>query len=186
LLRLVAADDEAAFTQLLRYFWNKVYTQSLVYLKSASTAQEITQDVFLKLWRARASLVQVNNLSSYLFIITRNEIITSLRRKGRVQEAPSDMLEENNWIPDRQLHYKESYRMLLDGIEALPPTRKQVFTMSRLEGLSYDEIAGKLGISRNTVKDHIVKSLLFLRNWMKDHSGESMLLVYVMAKLTQP
>ena len=177
LIRLVAANEEGAFTSLLRHFWNKVYTQANVYLKSATLAQEITQDVFLKVWTARTNLLGINNFSSYLFIITRNEIISTLRKKGREQITPPDTLQEDGWIPDLQLQYKESYKLLLDGIEALPPVRSQVFKMSRLEGLTYDEIAARLNISRNGVKDHIVKALLFLRTYVSTHAGVMLLIL---------
>jgi RNA polymerase sigma-70 factor (ECF subfamily) len=183
LLCRTADGDEAAFTLLLRQFRNKVYTQTLVYLKSAVTAQEITQDIFLKIWANRSGLPQVENFSGYLFIITRNEIVSALRKKGREQTTPSETLEENGWIPDQQLLYKESYKLLLEGIEALPPARKNVFKMSRLEGLSYEEIAVRLGISRNGVKDHIVKSLVFLRNFLHAHTGDTFILFWVLGEL---
>lgn len=183
LIQRVAESDEAAFTSLLRHFWNKVYTQANVYLKSATLAQEITQDVFLKVWAARTNLPGINNFSSYLFITTRNEIISALRKKGREQTTPSETLEENGWMPDQQLQYKESYKLLLNGIEALPPARKQVFKMSRLEGLSYDEIAARLNISRNGVKDHIVKALIFLRTWLSTHSGDAFLVLLLLSHL---
>jgi RNA polymerase sigma-70 factor (ECF subfamily) len=183
LLGRIAEGDEAAFTLLLRHFRNKVYTQSLVYLKSALTAQEITQDVFLKVWANRSGLPHIENLSGYLFIITRNEIISALRKKGRELAALSESLVENGWIPDQQLLYKESYQLLLQGIEALPPARKDVFKMSRLEGLSYEEIAERQGISRNGVKDHIVKSLLFLRNYLRTHTDDTLILLLLLTEL---
>jgi RNA polymerase sigma-70 factor (ECF subfamily) len=183
LLGRIAEGDEAAFTLLLRHFRNKVYTQSLVYLKSALIAQEITQDVFLKVWANRSGLPHIDNFSGYLFIITRNEIISALRKKGRELAALSESLVENGWIPDQQLLYKESYQLLLQGIEALPPARKDVFKMSRLEGLSYEEIAERQGISRNGVKDHIVKSLLFLRNYLRTHTDDTLTLLLLLTEL---
>jgi RNA polymerase sigma-70 factor (family 1) len=183
LIRLVSENDEGAFTSLLRHFWNKVYTQANVYLKSSTLAQEITQDVFIKVWTARANLSGINNFSSYLFIITRNEIISALRKKGREHTTPAETLEENGWIPDQQLQYKESYKLLLEGIEALPPVRSRVFKMSRLEGLTYDEIAVQLNISRNGVKDHIVKALLFLRTYLSTHTGEVLLILLLLQDL---
>jgi RNA polymerase sigma-70 factor (family 1) len=182
-LVLAGNDDQAAFTRLLRHFWNKVYTQALVYLKSSAAAQEVTQDVFLKVWAKRAGLPQVDNFPGYLFIITRNEIVNALRKKGREPAAPSEGLEENLWIPDQQLQFKESYQLLLSGIEALPPARKNVFKLSRLEGLSYEEIGERLGISRNSVKDHIVRSLVFLRNYLRTHTGETLILLWLLAEL---
>jgi RNA polymerase sigma-70 factor (family 1) len=155
--------DQPSFTLLLRNYWNKVYVQALTYLKSPELAQEITQDVFIKLWSAKEKLAEIDKFSDYLFIISRNEIISALRKKKDPASLPSDDLEEMLMRPDRQLQYKESYNKVLRLIDELPPTRKKVFTMSRLEGKSYEEIAELLGISRNGVKDHIVKALNYLR-----------------------
>lgn len=83
--------------------------------------------------------------------------------------------------PDKQLQYKESYNKILQLIEQLPPARKKVFTMSRLEGKSYEEIAALLGISRNGVKDHIVKALNFLRTHF--HLNEDKLLILIISTM---
>ncbi|WP_276500106.1 RNA polymerase sigma factor [Terrimonas pollutisoli] len=179
LLLLISRDDQAAFTILLRGYWNKVYTQAISYLKSSELAQEITQDVFLKIWFSRERLSEVQSFSDYLFIISRNEIISALRKKNtQIVELPGQ-LEEVLLQPDKQLHYKESYTKMLGLIDQLPPTRKKVFMLSRLEGKSYEEIGTELGISRNGVKDHIVKALNFLR--MHFNSHEQLLLMLFIA-----
>jgi RNA polymerase sigma-70 factor (ECF subfamily) len=75
--------DQHSFSLLLRQYWNKVYSQALTYLKSAPLAQEITQDVFLKIWKTREKLSGLDHFPDYLFIISRNAIISELRKKGR-------------------------------------------------------------------------------------------------------
>jgi RNA polymerase sigma-70 factor (family 1) len=159
----VSQGNQAAFAQLLRKCWNKVYTQAITYLKDPSLAQEITQDVFIKIWSTRSGLTEVQNFSNYLFIVSRNEIISALRKKGQGFANPDLDMQDNLLLPDERLQYKEFHHRLLQAIEELPPVRKRVFKMSRLEGRSYEEIAKELSISRNGVKDHIVKALNFLR-----------------------
>jgi RNA polymerase sigma-70 factor (family 1) len=166
----ISEDDQNSFSKLLRLFWNKVYTQALTYLKSPAAAQELTQDVFLKVWMNRRNLPSVANFSGYLFIMTRNEIISLLRKKGVQLMVPDEKLEEPHWIPDQQLDYKHSYERIFKGIDLLPPARKNIFKMSRVDGMTYDEIAAQMNISRDGVKDHIVKALLFLRNYIGSHS----------------
>ena len=161
----------------MRFFWNKVYTQAITYLKSAEQAQEITQDVFIKIWEGRNRLSEIENFSDYLFIISRNQVISALRKKGENLLAVPDELEEPLLRPDSQLHYKESYNKILHLIEQLPPTRKKVFTMSRLEGKSYDEIGAMLSISRNGVKDHIVKALNYLRSRLKETDEKPLIII---------
>lgn len=180
LLVLVAGGDQKAFTRLVDLFWNDVYSHALAYAKSHSRAQEITQDVFLTLWNKRDRLPEVNNFKNYLFILGRNQIISSLRKK---LEEPRgyDPLENPETVltPDQQFQYKEFYSTIHEAIEKLPTVRKTVFKMSRLHGLSYEEIAVKMSISKNTVKEHIVLSLNFLRTYLnKQDALLSFLLFY--------
>jgi RNA polymerase sigma-70 factor (ECF subfamily) len=179
----ISENDEEAFSLLLLNFWNKVYTQALTYLKSSLTAQELTQDVFIRLWTNRNALVGIDNFAGYLFVMTKNEVLSQLRKKRSQPETPDETLPEEVWIPDQQLQYKQAYAMIFNGIERLPPVRKQVFKMSRNEGLSYDEIATRLNISRNGVKDHIVKALLFLRNYIRLHSDSFQILLFLFSNL---
>ncbi len=170
MLLLVASGNQKAFTLLVDTYWNQVYCHSLAYTKSSQQAQEITQDIFLKVWNKRENLNEVKNFKNYLFILSRNQIITAVRK--RLEELVEyDMLDASEvlLVPDQQLEYKETWSKILEGIEKLPPARKIIFKMSRLEGLSYEDIATKLNISKNTVKEHIVLSLNFLRTYLRLH-----------------
>jgi RNA polymerase sigma-70 factor (family 1) len=170
LLDLVSRSDQKAFTRLVDLYWNKVYSHALAYAKSSPRAQEITQDVFLQVWNKRETLRDVNDFKNFLFIFSKNQIISSMRKKlddltGKDPvEMPEDIL-----IPDRQLEYKQAHNKVMEAIEDLPPTRKIVFQLSRLEGLTYDEISQRLNISRNTVKEHIVLALSFIRTYIHTH-----------------
>ena len=177
----VSQGNQAAFAQLLRSCWNKVHTQAITYLKDASLAQEITQDVFIKIWSVRSTLPALENFSNYLFIVSRNEIISALRKKGQGFVDPGPDMEANLMLPDEQLQYKEFHHRLLQASEELPPVRKQVFKMSRLEGRTYDDIARDLGISRNGVKDHIVKALNFLRTRLSISGTEKIILLLILS-----
>ncbi len=167
LLIKVASGEQQAFTVLVDYYWNKVYSHALAYSKSVTRAQEITQDVFLKVWHKREALTEVRDFKSYLFILGRHHIISSMRKKLESLTG-EDLLEtpEDIYIPDQQLECKETWNRILEGIEKLPTVRKVIFKKSRLEGLSYEEIARSNNISKNTVKEHIVLALNFLRTYI--------------------
>ncbi len=167
LLIKVASGEQKAFTVLVDYYWNKVYSHALAYSKSVTRAQEITQDIFLKVWHKREALTEVRDFKSYLFILGKHHIISSMRKKLESLTG-EDLLEtrEDIHIPDQQLEYKETWNRILEGIEKLPAVRKVIFKKSRLEGLTYEEIAESSHISKNTVKEHIVLALNFLRTYI--------------------
>ncbi len=167
LLIQIASGEQKAFTVLVDNYWNKVYSHALAYSKSVTRAQEITQDIFLKVWHKREALTEVRDFKSYLFILGKRHIISSMRKKLESLTG-EDLLEtrEDIHIPDQQLEYKETWNRILEGIEKLPAVRKVIFKKSRLEGLTYEEIAESSHISKNTVKEHIVLALNFLRTYI--------------------
>jgi RNA polymerase sigma-70 factor (family 1) len=171
LLNSVAAGDHRAFRMLVDIFWSRVYGNALTIVKSPQAAEEITQDIFLKIWQQKEKLYEVQSFKHYIYVVGRNQVISQLRKKmaGKLEE-PGDILEEC-LMPDEQLQYKETYRLALEGIGKLTPQQQLVFKMSRLEGLSYAEIGSRLGLSKNTVKGHMVLALNFLRIYFRDHAN---------------
>lgn len=170
LLQQIAGGNETAFKQIVDVYWTKVYGQALAYCKSAPQAEELTQDTFIAIWMNRQKLPDVTNFAGYLYMIARHKLLNVIRQKLTTTTTVDNIpLEEMNWRPDIQLEYRQAYDQLMQGMEALPPMRKKVFMMSRLEGKSYDQIATELQVSRNTVKEHIVKALNFLRNHFANH-----------------
>ena len=177
LLALITDGDQKAFARLVNMYWNKIYSHALAFLKSSICAQEITQDIFLHIWNKRDKLGNVENFNNYFFILGRNRIISAMRKKLKEPfvEVPLNQAEEI-YYPDLQLETKQTWEFLVKGIEELPPTRKIVFKMSRLEGLSYEKIASQLHISKNTVKDHIRLALTQLRQYAHAHPDHFILI----------
>ncbi|WP_423735825.1 RNA polymerase sigma factor [Chitinophaga caseinilytica] len=168
LLSKTASGDQQAFAGLVDMYWNKVYSHALAYTKRQAQAQEITQDIFLHIWHKRDHLAEVASFKNFLFIVGKNQIISAMRRNLQVTVAPDGSeLYEEVMQADHPLRYKEAYQQVLEVIEQLPPVRRKVFKLSRIDGLSYEEIAAQLNISRNTVKEHIVKSLNYLRQHLQ-------------------
>lgn len=168
-LTAVAAGDEKAFRLLVEAYWSRVYFNTLTLVKSPMVAQDLTQDIFLKIWLQREKLSAVENFKNYIYVVGRHQVIAALRKKI-VETADDDMaaLREDMQAPDLRLEGKEAYRMLMEGVERLTPQQKLIFKMSRIEGLSHEQIASKLGLSKNTVKVHMVIALNFLRGWLRD------------------
>jgi len=169
LLKKIAEGDQQAFARLVDEYWNNIYTQALAYTRSTQLAEESTQDIFVKIWNSRAGLRDLDDFENFLFIVARNVIISVLRKKRSLYVGePATSIAESEPSPDQQLAYKESYDIIRKGIDLMPPQRKQVFRLSRLEGMSHEEISRRLGISKNTIKEHIMKGLHFLRGYFSE------------------
>ena len=177
-LAAVAAGDEKAFRTLVDAYWSRVYFNTLTLVKSPAVGQDLTQDIFLKIWLQRERLTEVVSFKNYIYVVGRNQVIAALRKKI-IETADADMamLREDMQAPDVQLEGKDAYRVLMEGVERLTPQQKIIFKMSRLEGLSHEQIAQNLGLSKNTVKVHMVIALNFLRGWLRDLGYLSLLIL---------
>ena len=178
-LAAVAGGDEKAFRALVDAYWSRVYFNTLTLVKSPVVAQDLTQDIFLKIWLQRERLTEVVSFKNYIYVVGRNQVIAALRKKI-IETADADMamLREDMQAPDAQLEGKDAYRLLMEGVERLTPQQKIIFKLSRLEGLSHEQIAKKLGLSQNTVKVHMVMALNFLRGWLRDLGYLSLLILF--------
>lgn len=176
MLARVAEGDEQAFAQLVRDYGDTIYSQSLAFVKSVPQAEELTQDIFMKVWRNRAKLTSVDHFENWLFILARNMIFDSFKVKVA---SPLEFTGAEGGIdlltPDLQAEQRDTYRLLLKGIEQLPGKRQRVFRMSRLEGMSHEQIAQVLGIHKIMVAQYIVKSRSFLKSYLKEHTDDTII-----------
>lgn len=165
LILSLKSGDENAFTTLYKIYWSKVYNFSCLYLTSTVEAEEVVQEVFIKLWEARIFLKEEENLKNFLFIITRNLIFNQFRKSFNENAYKMTILKsatEEYHMEDEMIaaDLKEHIQKL---ISELTPRQKEIFQMSREEHLSYKEIAVRLSISEKTVERHINDALKFLR-----------------------
>jgi RNA polymerase sigma-70 factor (ECF subfamily) len=172
LLEQVAAGNEKAFAILIGRYWNNIYAQALTYVSSTHHAQDIVQDVFLRIWEKRTQLQHIDRFDAFLFIVARNLIISELRKKIAAplpKEWPEEA-RELTALPDQQLALKQLQNNLANAIAQLPPQQKTAYLLSRDEGLSFEKIAQRMGISRETVKKHIGKALNSIRTFISLHA----------------
>ena len=170
LVKRVKKGDISSFDTLYKHYYKKVYLFAKGILKSHEDAENIVQEVFIKIWKKHKELDENQSFESFIFTISYNTSISLIRKKF----SEKSFLEE--WfrrIQDKmQVVNEVDYNDLNDRvkklIDQLPPRRRQVYMMSREEGLTYIEISKKLGISVNTVENHIAASLKFLRQHLED------------------
>ncbi|MCS3794818.1 RNA polymerase sigma factor [Niastella sp. OAS944] len=167
LVTLVAAGDVNAFNELFRLYWDNIYSIAFSITRSKVVAEEIVQDVFLKVWLKREQLAEVKNFDNYLFIIARNHIYNQLRAKA-VQFSETDV--EVSETPEKQLYLKETVQIITEAVKRLPKQQRVIFELSRNEGLDHAAIANRLKLSRLTVKTHMNKALHSIRGYLSRHN----------------
>lgn len=170
-LREMAKDSVEAFDALYLRYFPLVETFSYAMLKDRNEARDLCQGVFMKLWERRRKLVEVTSLSSYLFIMTRNDIfrIFEEKKKSRDAEPISEDILRGLQIGnlEDEIASRDLLHILNIAVESMPEQRRKVFCMSRKDGKTYVEIAEILGISVKTVEYHISKALSELRDLLK-------------------
>jgi len=161
--------DERAFNGLFRTFRNDVYYHALSYTKSAVVAEDLVIEIFTKVWQNRHNLRDVRDFRSFLFILSRNRIISEMRKRidYELAETENIALADLAPSPESRLEAKELEKLLEEGISRLPPQQRTAFTLSRKEGKTYDEIAEIMGLSKRTVNFHIVQALNSLRTFFR-------------------
>lgn len=172
LLKKISEGDQDAFHAIYYHYAPRLYGKLLKTLHSEDLASEILQEVFLTIWQKRALIDPSRSFRSYLFKIADNLAIELFRRSNRSQAVMDRLLAasiDHYTHTEEWLEQKEKAGLLHTAIEALPPQRKTVFILCKLEGKSHEEVARMLDISPSTVNNHIVKAMQSLRNYLADH-----------------
>lgn len=158
--------DPFVFEQVYEEYYLKLYHFVLGKTRSEWLAEEVTQTTFVKLWENRQRLNTEISLSLQVFRIARTTMIDYIRKQNHLSFALGQLKnrseEEVNELDD-EIDYNETNRKLYRALTQLPEMRRKVFELSRLEGMSYKDIAERLSISVKTVEKHISKALQQLR-----------------------
>ncbi len=168
LLFRLSQGSEVAFAKLFFFYKDKLYSFILHLTGSKFTAEDIVQEVFLKVWNNRSSLLGIENFNAYLFKMSYNQAINGLRRQSLGASILKKMAGEEITIAnsDEVLAGKELRNLLRQVVDKLPPQQRRVFILSRNEGLKYEEIADRLKISVSTVRLHMIQALKTIRKFI--------------------
>lgn len=159
----IATGNQQAFTSLFRLFYSKLYSFSLQYVHVKEVAEEITNDVFIKLWNQGKEILQINNLSSYLFVAVKNHSLNYLKQYSHYHIAVEDtdgittLINRND--PEQELEWKEIYFQLNQAIDNLPDQCRSVFKLIKEDDLRYKEVAEILSISPRTVETQLFRAI---------------------------
>ena len=174
LVKALSKGEIKAFNDLFQIYGNRIFRFALGYLKSEPDAEELVQDVFLKIWEKRSELKENLSFKSYLFTIAFNII-----RKHFVKKALTAKYFEQQVIEDADLttiqniDFQSTKNTIDHLVDQLPARRKAVFIKSRFEGLTVKEIADELGTSPKTVENQLGEALKFIREHLskEDFTG---------------
>jgi len=153
------------FNVIYAQFHTKLYHYIFSRTQSAYLAQEVVQLTFIRLWENRTGLADELTIDIQLFRIAKTILIDQLRKdKVRLKYSESVSSTASYSYEDNQIADRDTIRLIFKKLENLPVMRKKVFTLSRIQGLSYKQIAEQLSISPKTVENHISKAIKQLRN----------------------
>jgi RNA polymerase sigma-70 factor (ECF subfamily) len=184
LVALIKKGDEAAFGEIFERYRSRLYRFTLRFCKSPDISEEITHDVFLKIWTMQEGLGQVDNIATYLFTIARNKSLDHLRKVAREERLITELFQTmKDGHNDTQLilEANESSRLVQEAVDQLSPQKKLIYQLSRQEGLNHEQIAEQLHISKSTVNNHLVESLKQIRQYLSRHSPEALLIFAALA-----
>jgi RNA polymerase sigma-70 factor (family 1) len=156
LQEMVARGDENAFTQLYLHFGKRLILFGVSLVRSREIAEELVEDVFVKLWANRQHITEIENLTVYLYVAVKNKALNKLSQKAsELISAPFDYLDtsidEFAADPYDLLITTEMMARMRQVVDTLPPRCKMIFKLIREDGLKYKEVAEILNISVNTI-----------------------------------
>nr|WP_321356908.1 RNA polymerase sigma-70 factor [uncultured Draconibacterium sp.] len=167
LVKLLKKGDMSAFDLIYKKYSRRLYGFVLRYVKQETDAEEIVQEVFIKIWKSRDAINTYSSFESFLFTIAHNATVNLLKKRVPEQKYKEYVkslqhIDESYELTD-EIYYKELIDKFQDLLKELSPRQQEIYQLSREEGLSHKEIAEKLGISTNTVKNHLVTTLSFFK-----------------------
>lgn len=184
LLTAVAAGDVQAFSTVYYHYQEDLYKFVLRLVKVPALAEDVVQDIFLKVWEARLQLGEVRFFRGYLFSVARNHTLNVLDSIARSTHALSNLIRhfQEQRFDDEAL--SKDYRQFIENaLSTIPPRSRDIFRKCRELGMTYEEVAREMGISRNAVKKHMMTAIRTLKDAAQRDLGVSLTAALVLTSL---
>lgn len=171
LLQRLKANDEDALQSIFHAFYPLVYKTTLRLVSDVQTAEDLCQNVFLKLWEKRQQLQIEGPLPPYIKRMALNEALSYLRKQPKfdTEEIETESLSLFSEDADQSFLHGELHKAVRQAIEQLPPKCQTIYKLSRFEELSYKEIAEKMDIAPKTVENQMSIAFKLLKKWLKGY-----------------
>lgn len=169
LIRRIKQHDQKALESLFERYFYPLCDFSYAIVKSIELAEEVVSDVFFNIWSKRNTLEIKNNLKSYLYLAAKNQSINYLN-SSKANHEGIDFFKELIDLPEQstaeaEIEYEELKSEIQLILEELPPQRRLIFKLNRIDGLKYKEIAEQLSISVNTVQKQMVEASRYMEQY---------------------
>jgi RNA polymerase sigma-70 factor (family 1) len=178
----IASGEVHALQDVFAQYYDTIYKTALRYCKVHYLAEDITQQVFIILWEKRTLLTNVTNSSAYLGILVRNQTLQTLKKErasASYQRFAIEYQQSEQQSPLEQLVLRQRDQKMELLIQKLSPRQQEVYLLSRYHGATYRQIGAQLGISVETVKEHMANALKILRKSLLA-SGRDLLWCFVL------
>lgn len=168
-IEAVSKGDEQAFEALFLHYFPRIKGFISGILQNGEEAEDISQDIFVSMWQNRERLTCIDNLNAYLFRIAKNTVFRHIERSLLFKDYQEQQTERSLLFPtnndsiEEEIYAKELEYLISIAVEKMPSQRKRIYQMSRMEGLSNEEIAERLVISKRTVENHLTLALADIR-----------------------
>ncbi|WP_303919487.1 RNA polymerase sigma factor [Draconibacterium sediminis] len=166
LVILIKREEEKAFQELFKRYAPRIFKFAHSYLKSKNDADELVQIIFIKIWEKRKMIDISQNIKSFIFKVSVNAIYDFMRQ-GKLKYTFPDYILNNQEDSENQtwnsIIYNETEQKLFNLVNELPQKQQEIFKLSKIEGLTNDEIAKQTGLSKRTVENHLYRAIAFLK-----------------------
>ena len=164
LLSELSAGKEDAFDKMYDHYVHSIYSFVIKCVKSPELAQDLTQEIFIRIWENRSQLGKVKSFRAYLFVTARNHVLNFLKKASISNVVLTEII--NSYVSSQganEMISREYEQWLYKVLESMSPQMRAVFKLCREQNKNYDEVADLLQITKNTVKKHMVRSMRVIK-----------------------
>jgi RNA polymerase sigma-70 factor (family 1) len=188
LMHQMILGDADAFRQIYEAYQKQVYTFAYFLTKSQSDAEEVVQEIFVRLWEKRSLLTEDTKLLAYIKAMTQNHITNTFRKAARDKTYREQIFRNIAALQQAsagELMEAKISKIYQEALMNLSPQKRIIFTLSRHKEMTYEEIAEKLGLSKNTVRNHMTEALRSVRDYVEGHPDISCLVIAIILSGTR-
>jgi len=184
LIQQLQTGSEKAFTTLYDKYSQQLYRNILRLVKDDDIAQELLQDLFLKIWESRQNIKLEGSFKSFLYKVAENLVYAHFRKIAKDNRLIAKLIisyDDFETNVEETIISRENHDFLKKAIENLSPQRKHIYTSCKLEGKSYEEVSNELGISTSTVRNQIVKANKSIKQYFT--LNQDMVIVFLASEI---